>query len=68
MTPSQDWNTLVGLSAVNVKSIFMNHTLVSGDQRTVSGVISPQVFPRAPCRRQDTSSRPRRSTRTADAP
>jgi hypothetical protein len=41
----QDWNTLVGLSAVNVKSIFMNHTLTAGDQKTVSGVVSPKVFP-----------------------
>ncbi|MCI0479178.1 hypothetical protein L0Y59_01400, partial [Candidatus Uhrbacteria bacterium] len=41
----QDWATLVGLNAVNVKSIFMNHTLVAGDQRTVSGVVSPRVYP-----------------------
>jgi hypothetical protein len=41
----QDWSTLVGLGAVNVKSIFMNHTLVAGDQRTVSGVASPRVYP-----------------------
>ena len=44
----QDWAVLVGLSAVNVKSIFMNHTLVRGDQKTASGVISPQVFPASP--------------------
>jgi len=44
----EDWNTLVGLSAVNVKSIFMNHTLVAGDQRTVSGIVSPRIFPASP--------------------
>jgi hypothetical protein len=44
----QDWNTLVGLSAVNVKSIFMNHTLGAGDQKTVSGVVSPRIFPASP--------------------
>ena len=43
-----DWSILVGLSAVNVKSVFMNHTFVSGDQRTVSGIVSPRVFPASP--------------------
>jgi hypothetical protein len=40
-----DWSILVGLSAVNVKSIFMNHTLSSDDQRKVSGIVSPRVYP-----------------------
>ena len=44
----QDWNTLVGLGAVNVKSVYMNHTLVSGNQTTVSGLMSPRIFPASP--------------------
>jgi hypothetical protein len=44
----QDWNTLAGTSAVNVKSVYMNHTLVSGDQKTVSGILSPRIFPANP--------------------
>jgi hypothetical protein len=44
----QDWATLVGLGADNVKRVFMNHTLVADDQKTVSGVVSPKVFPASP--------------------
>jgi hypothetical protein len=40
-----DWSILVGLSAVNVKSIFMNHTRVSDDQKKASGVVSPRIYP-----------------------
>jgi hypothetical protein len=44
----QDWSTLVGLSAVNVKSIFMNHSLTNGNQAAITGVISPRVLPASP--------------------
>jgi hypothetical protein len=44
----QDWAMLVGAGAVNVKSMYMNHVLTSGDQRTVSGIMSPRVFPASP--------------------
>jgi hypothetical protein len=44
----QDWNTLVGAGAVSVKGAFMNHTLTSGDQKTLSGVASPGVYPQSP--------------------
>jgi hypothetical protein len=40
-----DWLNLTGLGAVNVKSIYMNHALVNGDQQTITGIISPRVFP-----------------------
>jgi hypothetical protein len=40
----QDWSILTGSSAVNVKSTFMNHTLVGGNQQTITGAVSPQVF------------------------
>jgi hypothetical protein len=45
---AQDWNDLTGSGAVNVKNAFMNYTLVSGDQRAVSGVVSPLVYPTNP--------------------
>jgi hypothetical protein len=41
----QDWSALVGLSAVNVKSVFMNYLPGPGDQKTVSGIVSPKVLP-----------------------
>jgi hypothetical protein len=44
----QDWNTLIGLGAVNVKATFMNHTLTSGDQRTTTGLNAPRVLPLSP--------------------
>jgi hypothetical protein len=44
----QDWSTLVGLSAVNVKSIYMNHTLANGSQSVLTGVVSPRILPASP--------------------
>jgi hypothetical protein len=38
-----DWKYLVGAGAVNVKNVYMNHTLGGGDQKTVTGIVSPQV-------------------------
>ena len=40
-----DWANLTGLGAVNVRSIYMNHVLVNSDQRVITGIISPKVFP-----------------------
>jgi hypothetical protein len=40
----QDWSTLTGSGAVNVKNVFMNHGLVNGDQKVVTGVVSPHVY------------------------
>ena len=40
----QDWSQLIGLGAVNVKGTYMNHTLVGGDQKTITGVVSPMVY------------------------
>ena len=40
-----DWSNLTGAGAVNVKSIYMNHMLISGDQATITGIISPKVRP-----------------------
>jgi hypothetical protein len=40
-----DWNNLIGLGALAVKGTYMNFTLTSGDQRTTTGVTSPQVLP-----------------------
>jgi hypothetical protein len=45
---AQDWSTLLGASALNVKSIFMNHTLTNGNQSAITGVISPRVLPASP--------------------
>jgi len=39
----EDWATLTGASAVNVKNVFMNHAFLGGDQRTVTGQISPRI-------------------------
>jgi hypothetical protein len=44
----QDWNTLTGASAVNVKNVFMNFTLTNGNQSALTGVISPRVLPASP--------------------
>ena len=44
----EDWSTLAGPSAVNVKSVFMNHIMISGDQKSVSGIVSPRVRPASP--------------------
>ena len=44
----QDWNTLVGASAVNVRNAFMNHTLTNGNQSVLTGVVSPKIFPASP--------------------
>jgi hypothetical protein len=44
----EDWSYLVGMSAVNVKSTFMHHNLVSPDQKTITGVVSPKVYPASP--------------------
>ncbi|UCG51845.1 MAG: T9SS type A sorting domain-containing protein [Candidatus Latescibacterota bacterium] len=41
-----DWSNL-GLSASQVKSVYMNHTLVTDDQYIVTGVISPVVYSNA---------------------
>jgi hypothetical protein len=41
----EDWSNLAGLGALAVKGTYMNHTLISGDQRTITGVASPQVLP-----------------------
>jgi hypothetical protein len=43
-----DWKYLTGVGAGYVKSEYMNHTLTSGDQLTLSGVTSPGVFPVIP--------------------
>jgi len=45
---AEDWNILVGVNAVNVTAKFMNHTLTRGNQTTISGVVSPVVFPASP--------------------
>ncbi len=45
---AQDWSTLVGASALNVKNTFMNHTLTNGNQSVLTGVISPRVLPASP--------------------
>ncbi len=39
----EDWNSLDGTGAADVVATFMNHTLTSGDQRIISGVVSPVV-------------------------
>jgi hypothetical protein len=40
-----DWNTLTGAGAIGVKSAFMNHTCISGDQSKIAGVTSPVAYP-----------------------
>ncbi len=44
----QDWNTLIGLGAVNTRATFMNHTLTNGNQTALTGLTSPRVFPVSP--------------------
>jgi hypothetical protein len=39
----QDWAGLTGASAVTVKNVFMNHTLLGSDQKAVTGQVSPLI-------------------------
>jgi hypothetical protein len=41
----EDWSTLTGAGAASLKSTYMNHVLVNGDQATITGTISPKVHP-----------------------
>jgi hypothetical protein len=44
----EDWATLVGSSAVTLKNVFMNHTFVAADQKSLSGAVTPKIFPASP--------------------
>jgi hypothetical protein len=39
----QDWSTLIGLGAINVKSVYMNHALVNGSHVAAGEPVSPLV-------------------------
>ena len=43
-----DWNGLLGVGAVNTRSIYMNFAAPANDQAVVSTVVSPVVYPVVP--------------------
>jgi hypothetical protein len=45
---AQDWAGLTGAGAASAKNIYMNQTLTSGNQSTLTDVVSPRVFPASP--------------------